>query len=182
MFIYNIRIIIFFIQIKISDESVRNDTFKEKINCVVHICSCHNMNSFKRFCGRKKDDKERKIGKELKKLIMASCSRLMNCSNYGTIKNIFNQKICRRSINFMPKQKKKWLFLSIVYSLFLEDLGKNYTIVDKYFAFPKNFRNQPQQSASRVLVFYCEESLNEKVSNKWQGAKKKQVLWTSWFL
>lgn len=89
LFIYNIRNVIFFIQIKISDESVRNDIFKEKINCVVHICSCHNMNSFKRYCGRKKDDKEPKIGKELKKLIMASCSRLMNCSNYGTIKNIF---------------------------------------------------------------------------------------------
>ena len=47
---------------KNSDESVKNETLKEKVSCDVHIFSAQYMNSFKGFCYRKK------AGKNLKKI------------------------------------------------------------------------------------------------------------------
>ena len=76
-------VLLVFSSITITDETVKKEALEDSIDCVVHICSCHNMHSFKRFCERKN------VSGELKMLIMGSCCRMMNCADYDLIKHIF---------------------------------------------------------------------------------------------
>ena len=73
---------------------------EESIKAVIHICSNHNLHSWKRFFerkekkkgdkkGEKKEEENDEVKKQVKKRYMGSLCRMMMARDYEYIKKIF---------------------------------------------------------------------------------------------
>ena len=71
----------------------------ESIKSVIHVCSNHNLHSWKRFFDNpkekgkdakdKEDEEAKKLKKQVKKRFMGSLCRMMMAREYDDIKKIF---------------------------------------------------------------------------------------------
>ena len=108
----------------------------ESIKAVLHICSNHNLHSWKRFFDSpkekkyvkdKEDETQQKLNKQVKKRFMGSLCRMMMARDYEYIKTIFyHLAVVSMNRSKCFKLKISFCFLNNLLTFYLQKRQKQW--------------------------------------------------------